>query len=173
MEEFNANASEESPSKKTIFLDFDGVLWHHDFRDAQPHRNMIDNDPVAMERVARLAEVATADVVISSSWRHWRDLDEMKAILTRSGATDNLVDRVVDLTPVILAEGVRRRRGREIGAWLSHHKEVDCYVILDDFGKEDFLKYQHRHLVQTTIEHGFTEKEYEKAIRIIEKPRRV
>jgi hypothetical protein len=152
-----------------IFLDFDGVIWSEDFRRRAPDRSHIDNDPIAMARVAKLAQIAAAGVIITSSWRiGGRSLETMKDILARSGAGSDLTSRVIGLTPE-LATGWGDNRGQEIAAWRDAQEQpiIENYVILDDFSRKRFLKDQRSHLVRTTIEHGFTEDDYQKALKVL------
>ena len=110
---------------KIVFLDLDGVLnlipQGHDEFGAIFHQHFVDN-------LKRLIDETDAKIVITSTWR-FAGLDEMQ----RMWEFRNLPGEVIDITPDFMCEtGSILQRGKEIDQWLSEHKEVTNYVILDD-----------------------------------------
>ncbi len=153
--------------ERAIFLDVDGVIWSREFRRHHPEARYIDQDPEAMTLVARIAEVANADIVVSSAWRK-DNVAETCKLLSRGGAPVALTDRIVGQTPRIS----KRPRGFEIADYLSEHSEIARYVILDDAPVRQFMGSQIKHLVQTDIKMGLTETDVREAIGILHHVRR-
>lgn len=109
-----------------------------------------------------------SDVVISSSWRLGRTIDEMREILKLVGATFN----IIDFTPHNRFEG--SVRGNEVKAWwdkqkdrerlversgvkaeeVKDFKKYDNYIIFDD--DSDFLLEQRHNFFQTDGYIGLT-----------------
>lgn len=148
---------------KALFLDIDGVLNHEDFfvKRAEKAENneflsypLDQFDPLCVERVNRILDETEAKLIISSSWRFTKGLDN---ILTTVG----FKHPIHDTTPYI----PNKIRGEEIDLWLNNHKDFDRYVILDD--DKDFLRKQKPYFVHTSRKDGLTDKLTEKAIRIL------
>lgn len=143
-----------------IFLDFDGVL--NSLRSmlalggCLPHQF----DSVAVNIMARLAKVADARVVVSSSWRVGSNVLALRAILSQYSAS--LAVRVIDVTPSLPG-----CRGEEIAQWLvrNPHRHNGSYLIVDD--DSDMLDAQLPHFVQTRQRDGFGVREYLRALSII------
>lgn len=146
--------------KPAIFLDFDGVLNSLRSTLAFGGCNRHQFDPVAVGLVARLANAADANVVISSAWRVGSDVPDLKAILSAYSVT--LAQRVISMTPRGL-----ECRGAEIAQWLAEHPNDHnrSFVILDD--DADMLDGQLPHFVQTRHRDGFGVPEYLRALAII------
>ena len=74
---------------KIAFLDFDGVLNSLAFlrRDPGPLDRL---DPTALVLLNVLVQRSGADVVISSSWRLQRSLDELRRLLKQLGFIGNV-----------------------------------------------------------------------------------
>ena len=110
-------------------------------------------------------------VVGSSSWRRYNLEQTIDFITSESNHFVGknpfpFVDRVIDITkrsrPIKMSGYIHR--GDEIQEWLDNH-EVESYVILDDIN--NMLESQQSHLVLTDEIDGLTEKDVEKAIRIL------
>jgi hypothetical protein len=102
-----------------VFLDIDGVLapirrWDR-YEDLEPACVQVLNEIVAQ---------AGAAVVVSSTWRHGKTVDELQALLAAAG----FIGSVIDKTPV---GPPGADRGDEIAAWLAEHT-VAGYLIVDD-----------------------------------------
>ncbi|MCP6727302.1 MAG: HAD domain-containing protein [Patescibacteria group bacterium] len=103
---------------KVIFLDIDGVLNAIDTKERW--QGFIGMNPVLVDRFNRLVEDTSAEVVLSSTWRHasnWRET------MKKNGLNMKFLDRTIRMPGKI--------RGLEIKEWLDRN-EVEKYVILDD-----------------------------------------
>ena len=98
-------------------------------------------DPAAVELLNRLVASTGAKVVISSSWRVCRTLEQIQDDLRSRG----FVGEVIGATPSIIGH-----RGHEIAAWLTEHGPAS-FVILDDDSDMAHLKPR---LVRTTFARG-------------------
>lgn len=103
-------------------------------------------------------------IVVSSTWRLGRSLDEMKTIMGYAGVRP---ERVLDMTPRFYGA----ERGHEIQGWLSVNAtegamllpkyQVDNFVIVDD--DSDMVHLMDR-LVQTSHKTGLTWTEVEEIL---------
>jgi hypothetical protein len=159
-----------------VFLDLDGVLNH-------------GSGPWLPELVAhlnRITNLTGAKIVIHSSWRYARTVEELRRSLRFAGVHGE----VIDLAPVpdnavraesgillIDPEAFKRftgtlppdhnhERAAAIQTWLDEHPEVGPtdFVILDDASEMAHLR--HRHL-QTATSQGLTRAHAEEAIRML------
>jgi hypothetical protein len=161
-----------------IFLDVDGVLncqLHYeskqfiDYRDAKKQLRkdvkggIIDRmeyyeSQICKRRLEWLNQLCVdtnAKVVISSSWRLGKTVEQLRDVFAHCGATFEIIDKT-DYTGY--------ERGTEISKWLKEHiTEVDygCkyydfynYVIIDD--DSDMLLNQASHFFQTDNYSGLT-----------------
>ena len=150
-------------SRKLLFLDFDGVLNSHDWfkrrltwvswvpdgtRELRENRDIC---PDNMVQLNKLVEATGAEVVVSSTWRIGRTLEELRDILQRNGFQGT----VIGMTPKLSdkREGnryVATQRGDEIQAWMDANCQQQdiAFVILDDDSDMVHLK---GHLVKTSM----------------------
>ncbi len=154
---------------KVVFLDFDGVLnsvaWIKGGRRGE--REMPDKvlDPAAVLRVNTLCERTGAVVVISSTWRLFKE--DCVALLCRRGFTGTVVGKTPDHSwqPGDASNlWASRSRGSEIQAWLDAHPGVEAFVILDDDADMAHLMDK---LVQTDFERGLTDAHVERAVAML------
>jgi hypothetical protein len=127
----NRNAA--APSRRVLFLDFDGVLITPRSHLALGLKGglMINPDPVVLAILRKVCE-AGVRIVVSSTWR----LNEArcKTFLAQHELVGYLhsdwrtPDTSRDAGGVYISKG----RGDEIAAWLAGHPEVQSYRILDD-----------------------------------------
>ena len=126
---------------KVIFLDIDGVLNSDDYIDiaknVQGIERHIDIDKVKLLKKA--IDETGAKTVLTSSWRNSKDIGTLRELLAI----------YFDVTPFINWE-----RGLEIKQWLSTHKGVEDYIILDDEIYDSFDKEMLRHLVKVSDANG-------------------
>lgn len=149
---------------KILFLDFDGVLNHVDWLSTADHAwGSMQLDPSRVALVQAIVDRTDAKIVISSTWRLYHKLDELRTFLAERGFRGEVIDR----TPDLYHQKHDRVRGDEIQDWLDRHPEVESYVILDD--DSDMSTVAHR-LVKTTFEEGLTEADVELAVRMLETP---
>lgn len=129
---------------KLIFLDIDGVLncdetfmkirkGYDDDREAylkklkdKKFREDSDIDKKLIGELNKIIRATHAKIVVSSSWRIGRTVEELKILLKRNGCIGEVIDKTARS-----ADGVR---GYEIHDWLEEHSnyEIESFVILDD-----------------------------------------
>lgn len=149
---------------KIIFLDIDGVLNH-----PEVYTKKSGAYPLCYKCVGRLMNILNrtdAKIVISSTWRLGCDLPSSPVMkLKDSGALEYLHEdwRTIDWYTEF--GDVFSNRGMEIGHWLSNHKDVEKYVILDD--DSDMLMEQLPYLIKTTFESGLQDRHVEMAVSIL------
>ncbi len=134
-----------------IFLDVDGVLNHELWYTKINRKEMsfIDShfDIEKVHLLNNLCKETNAKVVISSSWRIGRTLEEMKDILKSKEATFE----VIDMTGTCCS-GIR---GVEIRNWIKNNSDkVKNYAILDD--DSDMLLWQQKHFFHVDRYCGLT-----------------
>ncbi len=131
---------------KLIFLDIDGVLnnmvWLHAMHKAGVDPMLVRRellDRFSVQVLNNIVEQTGAKVVISSSWRWGRTMEDMQAILNDNG----FIGTVIGMTPVDSDKvakvlglwGERQQRGHEIQAWLKMYNLSHVpFVVIDDSG---------------------------------------
>lgn len=143
---------------KIIFLDIDGVLNVH-YPEHDDYGRLFH--PQFVENLKRIIDETSAEIVISSSWKH-SGLDNMKDMWIDR----RLPGKVIDITPTLkrnkgdeyLTFSERKERGNEIQNWLDKNPTVS-YVIIDD--DNDMLEDQMEFFVQTS--ENFDHSDYEDA----------
>jgi hypothetical protein len=137
---------------KVIFLDHDGVIclstqWGGRFKkkgfDSNPETPLdirMDNfDDKAVKVLNSIIEGTGCEIVVSSDWKNWGNLEQMKEMYITRG-----IKPPIDLTPNMkdfdeggfgmfkwknLYEAIRVI---EIKKWLEDHPEVTHWVAVDD-----------------------------------------
>lgn len=131
-------------------------------------------DPRCVELLNSLIEQTDAKIVVSSSWRLGRTVDELRELFSQVGIKGDIVDK----TPYLRFSNNDYHksvpRGCEIKAWLENSKDIlgskmskVNYVILDD--DSDMLWWQREHFVQTDPYCGITSMTVFKARMILNK----
>lgn len=111
---------------KVIFLDIDGVLinevcfLNRDSTKKEPQKP----DPNCVAALNEIVKSSGANIVVSSSWRLNRTLEQLRTVLRGWGVDAEIIGK----TPYI-AFGTR---GQEISEWLKIHSEVEKFIIIDD-----------------------------------------
>ena len=185
---------------KVIFLDIDGVLNHEkwykkrmslkdgiDSKEWSDHYPFYEFDPESVDRLNNIIDKTGAKVVVSSTWRHGRRVEDLQEILDRVGFTGEVIDTTPHLNARIRQEsaGYTVPRGCEIDWWLKTKKfqrinwseekqmefleksEVQNYIIIDD--DSDMLYSQREHFVQTSWKDGLNNEKMNKCIEILNK----
>jgi hypothetical protein len=182
---------------KIIFLDFDGVLNSENWMTSR--FDIVDNaeisanypfyeiDPDAIHWLNEIIRETGAKVVVSSTWRRGRTIEELTDILK----AHNFIGEIIGKTPVFNLErdeDVRYTvpRGCEIEWWYESKRfkrinwsidrqreylqkaEVKNYIILDD--DSDMLLSQREHFIKTSWKTGLTQKDAHLAIKILNTP---
>lgn len=147
-----------------IFLDIDGVLNCHSFYESRD-KNILDSNKfdhyksdICQMRIDLLNDLCkdiNALVVISSTWRIGKSLQELQDILNYCGATFKIIGKT---------DHLGYERGIEISKWLKDNISKlipNClyfdfynYVIIDD--DSDMLLNQSLHFFQTDVYSGLT-----------------
>lgn len=175
---------------KIIFLDIDGVLncenWYKKryeetegdlFASAYPYYEF---DKTLVLNLNRIIKETGAKVVVSSTWRIGRTVEELHEILDKVGFEGEIIDTTISMRGF---DGYTIPRGCEIAHWLKSKKfqrinwsrdvqierleksEVKNYIILDD--DSDMLYGQREHFVQTSQKSGLDAETTQKAIKIL------
>jgi hypothetical protein len=173
---------------KVIFLDIDGVLNSNDWYTNRKKNNLTEQypltefDPKAVERLNRIILETGAKIVVSSSWRAGRSVNELQDLLISVG----VIGEVVGKTNRLTHDTYNIPRGCEIDYWLKlqglfqrinwskeeQQKNIDKakvknYIILDD--DSDMLYSQKEHFVHTDNLHGLTDENVDNSISILRK----
>lgn len=108
-----------------LFLDFDGVL--HPQYEGQPTPD--DELFCHLPRVeAVLRDFPTVDIVISSMWRYYQPLTQL-----RSHFADDMQPRIIDTTLRLARSAGLARREQEILDWLAATGRMgEPWVAIDD-----------------------------------------
>lgn len=150
-----------------IFLDIDGVLNSEIF---YRNRNQADLgthplcefDPFALDLVDQLCQDTGSKIVISSTWRLGREIEEMRNIFKQF----NFETEIIDYTPFHMQSW--SVRGNEIASWLEQNTmklfniqsyNFNHYAIIDD--DNDMLLTQKDNFFQTDPYSGMSPKIYE------------
>ena len=176
--------------EKIIFLDIDGVLnsndWyvrrkdHYEMDAVENQYPFYEFDPEAINRLNAIIELTNAKVVVSSSWRHGRSVEELQMILDTVGFVGEVIDKTVHFGGI---DGYTIPRGCEIEHWLEKKgfqrinwsiekqqmyidkSQVKNYIILDD--DSDMLYTQKEHFIHTSWKSGLTDELMHKSIEIL------
>lgn len=131
--------------RKILFLDFDGVLATDNYYDKLCFANLKTKDswgrffdPICCNYLQDVVSKTDASLVITSSWRNYLSCFQLILMWNLRG----LPGKIIGITPKYSIH-----RGIEINAWLSHHKDVSNYVIIDDMDYLQFEAEHHSHLV--------------------------
>lgn len=155
---------------KVLFLDIDGVLNSVKFMQKVVRRSLIADETTIDKAACELLQSFIAKhsdlvVVISSSWRQFHSLDQLKEILQGYGIDSS---KIVGQTPVI----PNTIRGEEIKSWLrtqflkSNFPVTSIVILDDDTDMGPVMDY----LVHTNVEEGLTESDLLKAEEVLKKP---
>ena len=131
--------------EKIIFLDVDGVLNH---KECWKHRPALSHPSIVfgkecVEQLNRIIKETNAKLVISSTWRLYKDHYDALVNEEISGIKGEFIGETPDLLPDITRE---TSRGLEIKEWLKEFGEPCKFIILDDDSDMDDLI---DHLLQT------------------------
>ena len=134
-----------------IFLDIDGVLRTHksDLEwiekvglsiTEKQYRNFSNK---SVSNINFIHSFIRCKIVITSNWKLYHTLDELKQIFREQG----IQSEVIDVT------GISTSRGEEISDWLSVN-DVDNWVVIDDQVK-DLVSIDSSKIVKCDYQIGF------------------
>ncbi len=125
---------------KIIFLDIWGVLCLPDkhrrehkktdlpnIKEMKVHGKLIPFNKEAVNVLNSIIEKADVEIVISSDWKKWCPLNEMKKFYKAQG----IIKTPIDYTTNLNVKNLFERRSLEIKSWLNNHK-VNNWVAVDD-----------------------------------------
>lgn len=132
--------------KPLVFLDVDGVL--NSARNYAEYSRVSKQDPPPKWDETRhelllldarcigvlndITRATDAEIVISSSWRIWYQLEELAGTLYRAGVEARVIGKTPHLMPPKLSMPAVER-GWEIHAWLKKHRPQGTkMLVLDD-----------------------------------------
>ena len=108
--------------KKTIFLDFDGVL-HGEGRDS---KGQFEHIPLFCETIRPF--ISNLQIVISSSWRETHSIEKLRIFFEH-----DIKPLIIGVTPVHVNGFNYGGREQEIREYCSIHNILDTYwIALDD-----------------------------------------
>ena len=144
---------------KTIFLDHDGVIclsteWGGRFKkqkkvgrklsqsiDSLPVEARFDNfNKKAIEILNEILEITGAEIVVSSDWKKWANVEELGEYYEQQGIakkpiafTKNLNDcEIPQNFPWSRTYDLEQSRSLEIKQYLRDHPEITHWVAVDD-----------------------------------------
>lgn len=166
---------------KIIFLDIDGVLNSEDWYERRSKLYTSDEisenypkyefDPFSVDSLNKITNETNAYIVISSSWRHGKTLDELVELFTLVGITGEVTGFTDDFAYNELNNGkeiinYRIPRGCEIDYWLKNIDYIfESYVILDD--DSDMLYHQKDNFIHIDSYRGLIKDNAIEAIKIL------
>lgn len=166
---------------KIIFLDFDGVLNHEQFyvrRHADDFKGygeypVCEFDYKSIEILNYIIENTGAKVVVTSTWRLGRTLEELQGLLNQVGFIGEVIGKTVSF------HGEESVRGNEILNWIKKNTDLidleyyvfEKYVILDD--DSDMLYWQRNNFLQVDRYVGLTYGVGEQAIYILNRGEKI
>jgi len=150
--------------RKVTFLDVDGVLNNVKTKERYNGKlgatafQLIGFDPKNVAAFNAFQRVANTQIVVSSSWRCGRSVEELREILRDAGVVGEVIDKT--------GHALSRRRGFEIQDWLDANP-VDGFVILDD---SDDMEHLLPKLVRTSWAKGMLKKHVPLALKVLAEP---
>jgi hypothetical protein len=167
----------EDKFETIIFLDIDGVLncqrgWEHyignghhstwDYSKVPKYKYGSTSAPFCPKTVSLLNQLISlthAKIVIISTWRHGKSIEELQGALTERGVYGKVIDKTISSAGL--------RRGEEIELWIQENGEPDKFVIIDDDFSYDIDYLYPLNGVQPSEPEGFNEECFQKALDII------
>ena len=144
---------------KIIFLDIDGVLnnanWYktEEFKAISDQEDRCHFDPKCISNLNTIIDQTHAKIVISSSWRMLKQLEELKTLFHQVGITGE----IIGVTGVLHYKDTFQPapRGLEILKWIHDNPEkLQTYAILDD--DRDMLDIQEKYFFNVDSNVGLT-----------------
>ena len=152
---------------KIIFLDIDGVLNNEDtfvrrraeyeanraaYLEKLKDRKFSDDSEIdrnLIQELNKIIRATGAKIVVSSSWRIGRTVEELRDLLKRNGCIGKVIDKT--------GRNSHGIRGLEIQDWIDSHKKyhIDNFIILDDDADMEHL---YPFLIKHNFRHGLTPK---------------
>jgi hypothetical protein len=155
---------------KVIFLDIDGVLvtWNslHRWGKLENPKSRTGSmmEPKCVKILNEILAETGAYIVVSSSWRIGRTVEQLKNELSEAGVN---VSTLIDKTPT---KAYAPGRGHEISHWINEHwmgppDEITKFCIIDD-EISDMDPFKHK-VAHTSMEKGLTEVHKKQIIKML------
>lgn len=159
-----------------VFLDIDGVLnsnfWCENNQREISNGTLIDKDKVKL--LSSLIKATNAKIILHSAWRFWFD-SHLKPLLNEA---EKLVEifqgeglTIDGVTPDLTTEEIRITKrfslvkAEEILLWISEHKDVQNWVVIDDLDLHNSEIEKHQIKTDNTI--GLTVEDLENAKKML------
>lgn len=136
------------------FLDIDGVL------NTQEHSSFL---PSAMYNIKTLYQKTQCKFIISSDWRLNKSLDDLQKLFIDEDLDIPLVGKTED-GPSVFGE----YRANQIKNYIDVH-QIEKYIVIDDVNYRNFRNYFGERFIQASFTQGFTRKNLEHALNIMNK----
>ena len=116
---------------KVIFLDHQWTMY----LKQHPNIGKLDFfDKEAINVLNEIIEKTNAEIVVSSDWKLWVKLEEMKQFYLKQN-----IKEPISYTKYFNNGVNAEKRANEINIWLEEHKEVTNWVAIDDLDMRSYL----------------------------------
>ncbi len=152
-------------SHPIIFLDIDGVLCTQNIwkPEVMAEDGYSEFNQGCVENLNKLIKQTNAEVILTSTRRINKTVEEFQAIMQRRGFNGQVAGKINDNTDLSAVT-----RSDEIKEWLAKNGVPAKFVILDDDARIAEIDSQYiQHWVRTTYHRGFDEEALERALRIL------
>lgn len=137
---------------KVLFLDFDGVMNSHSGYVMRNYEGeALEEEYLLFEEHIEVLnwlmnEVPDTKIIISSTWRKYLKLKEMRDKMVEKGF--QYPDAVIGVTPI------GKSRGLDIKDWLENNKDndIESFIIVDD---ANIKEYKDDHFIRIHPNYGF------------------
>jgi hypothetical protein len=150
-----------------IFLDVDGVLCTQNMwkQEVIAEDGYSEFNHICVENLNKLVELTNARIILTSTRRINKTVEEFEAIMHRRGFAGKVADKINHNT-----ELSSTTRTEEIREWINRNGVPDKYVIIDDDSRiADVGEPYIHHWVRTSYHRGLDESALEQALRILKK----
>lgn len=159
-----------------VFLDIDGVLnsnfWCENNQREISNGTLIDKDKVKL--LSTLVKTTRAKIILHSGWRFWFD-SNLKSLRIEAEKLVDIFQReglsIDGVTPDLTTEEIRLTKkfslvkADEILLWISEHKDVQNWIVIDDLDLHNSEIAQHQIKTDNTI--GLTVEDLENAKKML------
>lgn len=159
-----------------IFLDIDGVLNSNFWNDSH-QKEISDGKLIDIEKIrllAKLVKNTNAKIILHSGWKFWFD-SNLQPTRKESENLSRLLQQeglIIDgMTPDFSTEEIRKSKkfslvkASEILAWLTKHKEIDNWLVIDDLDLHNPEIESHQ--IKTDSSIGLTIEDIQKAEKLL------